>query len=118
MLDRMFSQHPTIYKYDRTWIGVVLGLVVSMCGVVIIYLLSLGNHFFKGTEVLSIGAIIRNINSLALLSKFLSLGCILNLAVFFIFINKDYFNIARGIIFATMLVSLPIIVVTIRGWFA
>jgi len=117
MLDRIFSQQPTIYKYDRMWIGVVLGLLVSTLGVVIIYLMSLGNHFFFGTETLSISTIIRNINSLMLLSKFLSLGCIVNLGVFFLFINRDYFNIARGIIFATMLVALPIIIVTVKSWF-
>ena len=117
MLDRIFSQQPTIYKYDRMWIGLILGLIVPTLGVLIVYFLSVVQHFTNGDEIISIAQLIRNINSVLLLTKFLSVGCILNLGVFFLFINRDYFNIARGIIFATMLVALPIIIVTVRSWF-
>jgi hypothetical protein len=117
MLDRIFPQHPTIYKYDRIWIGVILGLIVPTFGVVIVYLLSVVQHFTSGSDIISITILIQNINTVLLLTKFLSVGCILNLGVFFLFINRDYFNIARGIIFATMLVSLPIIVVSVKSWF-
>jgi hypothetical protein len=117
MLDKIFVQYPTIYKYDRTWIGVILGLIVPTLGVLIVYLLSVANHFVSGDDIISISILIRNINSVLLFTKFLSVGCILNLGVFFLFINRDYFNIARGIIFATMIVALPIIVVTVKGWF-
>ena len=118
MLDKIFSQYPTIHKWDRLWIGVILGLIVPNFGVLMIYLLSVANHFMVGAEIVTIPAIIHNINSVLLLTKFLSVGCMLNLGVFFIFINRNYFNIARGIIFATMLVSFPIIFTTIRSWFA
>lgn len=117
MFDRFFAQQPTIYKWDRTWIGVILGLIVPTLGIVIVYLLSVANHFASGEEIISIPQLVRNINSILLLTKFLSVGCILNLGVFFLFINRDYFNIARGIIFATMIVALPIIVVTVKSWF-
>jgi hypothetical protein len=117
MIDKIFSEHPTIYKYDRTWIGVILGLIVPTLGILIVYILSVFNHFVRGDDIISIPVLISNINSVLLLTKFLSVGCILNLGVFFLFINRDYFNIARGIIFATMLVAMPIIVVTVKSWF-
>ena len=113
MLNKMFSQNPTIYKYDRLWIGLVVGLIVPVTGVLLVYLLSVVNHY-----LLSIPTLIKNISSVLVLTKFLSVGCILNLGVFFLFINRDYFNIARGIIFATMLIAMPIIVLTVKGWFA
>ena len=118
MIDKIFAQHPTIHKYDRIWIGVVLGLIVPNFGIVMIYLLSVANHFMVGKAIIPITVIIHNIDSVELLTKFLSVGCMLNLGVFFLFINRDYFNIARGIIFATMLVSFPIIFTTIRSWLA
>ena len=118
MLDKLFAQHPTIFKYDRFGIGILVGLVVPLLGVVVVYLLSVANHFIVGDEVITIPQLIARIDSLLLLSKFLSVGCILNLGAFFLFINRDYYNIARGIIFATMLVALPIIAETVRGWFA
>jgi hypothetical protein len=117
MFDKIFPQQPTIYKYDRAWIGVVVGLLVPTLGILIVFLLSVINHFTTGDEIISIPRMIQNINTLLTLTKFLSVGCILNLGVFFLFINRDYFNIARGIIFATILVALPIIVVTVKGWF-
>jgi len=117
MFDRIFPQQPTIYKWDRAWIGVMLGLIVPTLGVIIVYLLSVANHFAAGESIISIPTMIRNITSLLVLTKFLSVGCVLNLAVFFLFINRDYFNIARGIIFATMLVAMPLIIVTIKSWF-
>ena len=118
MLDKLFAQHPTIFKYDRFGIGIVVGLVVPIFGVVVVYLLSIANHFITGDAVVTIPQLIAHIDSLVLLSKFLSVGCILNLGAFFLFINRDYYNISRGIIFATMLVALPIIFETIRNWFA
>lgn len=117
MFERIFPEQPTIYKYDKTWIGVLLGLLVPTLGVLIVYLLSVANHFMVGEEIISIPQLVSNINSVVLLTKFLSVGCILNLGVFFLFINRDYYNIARGIIFATMIVALPIIFVTVKSWF-
>lgn len=118
MFNKVFSSHPTIYKWDRIWIGVIIGLIVPTAGILIIYLLSVINHFMVGEAIVSISKLIKNINSLVLLTKFLSVGCILNLGVFYLFINRDYFNVARGIIFATMVVSFPIMYVTIKSWFA
>ena len=123
MLNKMFSQNPTIYKYDRLWIGLIVGLIVPATGVLLVYLLSVVNHylhlpFLASSEILSVPTLIKNISSVLVLTKFLSVGCILNLGVFFLFINRDYFNIARGIIFATMLIAMPIIVLTVKGWFA
>ncbi len=117
MFNKVFAEHPTIYKYDRTWIGILLGLLVPTLGIVIVYILSVINHFTTGDKIVSIPTLVSNINSLLLLTKFLSVGCILNLGVFFLFINRDYFNIARGIIFATMIVAMPIMFVTVKSWF-
>jgi hypothetical protein len=117
MLDKLFAQHPTIFKYDRFWFGLVIGLVVPTFGVLLVYLLSVANHFMTGDAIISITQLIANIRTLLLLTKFLSVGCILNLGVFFLFINRDYFNVARGIIFATVLVAVPVIFETVRQWF-
>ena len=117
MFNKVFASHPTIYKWDRTWIGVIIGLIVPTAGILIIYLLSVMNHFMIGEAIVSIPKLIKNINSLLLLTKFLSVGCILNLGVFYLFINRDYYNVARGIIFATMIVSFPIMYVTVKSWF-
>ena len=117
MLNKILPHHPTIYKYDRTWIGVVLGLLVPTSGILVVYLISVGNHFANGESIVPISTLISNIKSIALLSKFLSVGCILNLGVFFLFLNRNYINISRGVILATMLVAIPVIYLSIRDLF-
>lgn len=115
MLDKLFSQHPTIHKYDRMWIGVCTGLIVPCSGIPLVYFLSVARHYANGDDIISFTRLVGSISSALLLSKFLSVGCILNLGVFFLFINRNYFNIARGVILATMLVSLPVVVTTIKN---
>ena len=61
--------------------------------------------------------ILVSIKNISLLMKYMSVGCMLNLGVFYLFINKDYFNIARGIIFSTMLIAVPVIAEIVIGWF-
>ena len=119
MFDKVFAQHPTIYKYDRLWIGILLGLVTPCSGIFFIYLLSFVGHYADPThpDIIPIHTMIHSISDLSLLMKYLSVGCMLNLGVFYLFINRDYFNIARGIIFSTILISIPVIGTIVIGWF-
>ncbi|MBS1622448.1 MAG: hypothetical protein JSS76_03070 [Bacteroidetes bacterium] len=119
MFDKVLAPHPTIYKWDRTWIGLLLGLVVPFSGILVVYLISVGSHFFgEGKpDIVTLSQMIHSMRDIALLIRYMSVGCVLNLGVFYLFLNKDYFNVARGVIFATILISLPVIAGIIRSWF-
>ena len=119
MLNKILAPHPTIYKWDRTWIGTLLGLTVPFAGIFIVYMISVSSHYLDPArpDIVSLRQRLYSMRSLPLLMRYMSVGCMLNLGVFFLFINSDYYNVSRGIIFSTMLIALPVIVVIVINWF-
>lgn len=101
MLDKIFNPAPTFYKWDRFWVGLIPGVFCPLLAFVFFYLLQIGDISFTGY--------IRSVQSPELVSKIISFGCIVNLGVFFLFINRNYYNASRGVIGATMLWALPIV---------
>jgi hypothetical protein len=119
MIGKILQPHPTIYKYDRAWIGIVLGLIVPLSGILIVYLISLGNHYMAPghPDTISLERMFYSLRSITLLFRYMSVGCMLNLGVFYLFINRDYFNVSRGIIFSTILIAIPVMVTIVISWF-
>ena len=119
MLNRILAPHPTIYKWDRTWIGCLLGLIAPFAGILIVYLVSVSSHYFEegNPDIITFQQIISSMKNMQLLMRYLSVGCMLNLGVFYLFINRDYFNVSRGIIFSTMLIAIPVIAEIMMRWF-
>ena len=119
MFKKILQAHPTIYKYDRAWIGVVLGLIVPLSGILIVYLISLGNHYMAPghPDTISMERMLQSTRNFTVLFRYMSVGCMLNLGVFYLFINKDYFNVSRGIIFSTILIAIPIMITIVTSWF-
>ena len=102
MLRKILQPHPTIYKYDRTWIGILLGLIVPLAGIGIVYLISLGNHFLRvdKPDIITSKQLLRSMSDFVLLMRYMSVGCMLSLGVFFLFINRDYFKITISKVFS------------------
>jgi len=103
MLDRMLNPTPTIYKWDNFLIGFLPALILPIFAFGFFYVLQM-----KG---MSWEAYVASVKIPSIAAKILSFGCILNLAFFFLVINRNYYNAARGVIGATILWSLPIIYV-------
>ena len=88
-------------RYDRMYIGIIAGLVVPV--------LSLFVFNLTAFEDLSVGEFFRHIINRGKLSGILSLGVIPNLLVFFIFIWLNYLYSARGVIAATLVYGLVVV---------
>lgn len=101
MLDRMFNQQNTIYKWDKISIGFLCGLLGTVIGVLLFYVAKSGEVTFE--------EYLKMLQNKTFLSPILSLGCVVNMFVFFLFLRKDYYNAARGVILATFLWAIPII---------
>ena len=101
MLDRILNPAPTIYKWDRFFTGFFPGLFCPLLAFVFFYLLQM--------KEMSLTAFVHHSMIPDILSKILSFGCIINLGVFFLFINSSYYNAARGVIGATICWGLPVI---------
>lgn len=114
MAKNFFSQYPTFYKYDRFWIGLLIGLLVPLLGIFIVFGYGWGRHVLFQADMVPLSTLLQSARSLPRLSSFMSVGCILNLGVFYYFLNKDYFNVGKGVIMATIIISIPVVINVIR----
>jgi hypothetical protein len=102
MLDKLFNPSRTIYKWDRFWVGFLPALICPLLGIVFFYIIKFSNMPFHDYLVLA--------KNPTILSPMLSFGAIINLFIFFPFIWNDHYNAARGVIGATILYVIPILV--------
>ncbi len=83
-------------KYDNRIVGLVLGLLLPLTIVVVYY-------FVSANEGQAFGNFIERSESAGVLEKMLSLGCILNLVLVYIFSALHRFHSMRGGLLATMI---------------
>lgn len=102
MLDRILNPTPTIHKWDKFWTGFIPGLVCPLLAFGMFYIVQMGK--------MSLEYYIHTVMYPEMLAKILSFGCIINLGVFFLFISRDYYNAARGVIMATILYAIPVLI--------
>ena len=102
MLDRMFNPTNTIYKWDRFWVGFIPGILGPLFGILFFYAWQFSDRSFQTYVGMA--------KSPTILSPLLSFGVIINLFIFFPFIWNDRYNAARGVIGATILYAVPILV--------
>lgn len=101
MLERILNPARTIYKWDRFYVGFLPALFCPLLAFLFFYTFQM--------KLMSFEFYLQTVKSPDLMAKILSFGCILNLAIFFLFIDRNYYNASRGVIGATLLWALPII---------
>ena len=102
MLDKLFNPSPTFYKWDRFWVGFLPGLIGPLLGILFFYVARFSDQPF--TYYLHMA------QKPSVLSPLLSFGAVINLFIFFPFIWNHYYNAARGVIGATILYMIPILI--------
>ena len=85
-------------------IGLLIGLISNAIGVYL-YL-----FFLSGVKKLSIESTFQVTIEQGLIGNIIILGALLNLAVFFIFLKKKKYYRARGVILATLIAAIVILV--------
>ena len=90
-------------RWNKLWTGLLTGTVLPLAVFFLVYLFVYSNmpwgHFLK--YALTTGT----------LPKMLSLCAIPNLALFYFFLNKEYWRATRGVIAAMLLCTLAVIVI-------
>lgn len=102
MLERILNPTPTFYKWDKFWVGFFPAILLPLLSFVFFYLLQMND--------MPLAVYLQTVKTPDMLSKILSFGCIINLGIFFLFISRDYYNAARGVIGATILYGIPIVI--------
>ncbi len=87
---------------DSMIIGVIAGLLGPTLGILIFYFSNFSDQAFGDFLHVSV--------SQKLLSPLLSLCAIINLGIFYLFLQFDYLYTARGIILSTLIYGLTIVV--------
>ena len=82
-------------------IGFIIGLLANILGI-IIYILLFSKEGFEGT--------IKSAINFSFIGKLVSLGAILNLVVFFILIKMNEDHKARGVLLATLMAAIIVII--------
>ncbi len=83
------------YKYNKLFIGLILGLIIPIITLLI--------FTFIKSESVNVIHYLKFVMRMSLMSNVLSLCAIPNLAIFYFFINKEYYYSGRGVILATII---------------
>ena len=90
-------------RWNKFWVGFVLGVFLPMLIFFSIYLIGYSKSPFE--------EFIRQTRMMLVLPKIMSLCVIPNLAVFYFFLNKEFWYATRGVITATLLCTFAIIAI-------
>ncbi|MFO7617070.1 MAG: hypothetical protein R6V75_07445 [Bacteroidales bacterium] len=90
-------------KWNSVWLGLAAGLLVPMA--------ALTAYYFARFSGLNLADFIKVYRNLGILTHVISLAVIPNLLVFFGFIQKNYLLAARGVLAATFLFTLIVVII-------
>ena len=90
-------------RWNKFWTGLALGIVLPFVFFLLVYLIGYSKTPFG--EFLEFAFVIRA------LPKIFSLCVIPNLAIFYLFLNKEYWYATRGVITATLLCTLAVVAI-------
>ena len=92
----------SISKYNRLIFGLIPGIIIPVITIFIFSLFKSG-----ATDFVSY---VEFVISISMLSNILSLCALPNLAIFYFFLNKEYYYSVRGVIFATLIWALLVVI--------
>ena len=110
MLDRILNPTRTIHKWDNFWTGFVLALVSPWLGFLLVYCMVFIYSNFRGNSGFDFNMYLSALRQSSTFLKVSTLSCFGNAALFFFFINKEYFNAARAVVITTMLYIMAILI--------
>jgi hypothetical protein len=90
-------------KNKNTIIGIVTGLICSIVGLVLVLL-----FFGKGN---SLNDSLQIALSQGVFAKLMSMGAILNLGAFFLFLKQEQDSRAQGVLVATVVVAITTLII-------
>ena len=90
-------------RWNKFWIGLALGIVLPVIALLLVY--------FFGYRITTFGKFIEFAIKMHALPKIISLCVIPNLAIFYLFLNKEYWYATRGVIAATLLCTVTVLAI-------
>jgi len=82
-------------KYNRIWIGFIVGLIFPILGLLVLYLFDSSYHSLSNFFILSY--------KLGVMTNLLSISLLANLIAFYFFLNKEWYYAVRGVMIAVLI---------------
>ena len=89
-------------KADKIWVGILAGIILPLIIMGIVYVSSYG--------YLTVPQFLRKMVFASIILKLLSLCAVVNLGAFFLFYRIEHDRAARGVIFATLVLAIVVVV--------
>ena len=110
MLDEILNPTPTIYKWDRFWVGFLPALVLPVISFLIFYAVTYAYAKYNQHMILDFTTFLHTMKGATVFLRTSTLCCIPNAAVFFFLIQRNYNNASRAVVITTMLYVIAIVV--------
>ena len=110
MLDRLFNPAPTIYKWDRFWVGFLPALIMPFVSLFVLYGIIAFSSQYLHHEHFGFDVFLHAMQSSLYFLRTSTLCCIPNAAIFFFLIKKNYNNASRAVVVTTMLYVIIIVI--------
>jgi hypothetical protein len=88
-------------RFDSLILGLIIGLFVPALCVIMFY--------YSSFTLVSFQYFLKHSMQIDVLPKLISLGAVPNLGVFFLFLWRNHYYSARGVIFATFLLAFGVV---------
>jgi len=100
-------------KFKNTrWLGLLSGFIGPFIGSCLYYLYYLNEAHYTGVDQpLSLVGFLQYSYHYHLLIQVLTIGSLLNIALFFLFIKLDWLRSARGVLLATVFYIIPFVLI-------
>jgi hypothetical protein len=94
-----------MHRWNKLRIGLIVGLLLPI--------LIFAGYYLIWYSQISLGEFLQTSVRMKALPKILSLCVFPNLAIFYFFLNREYWYSARGVIIATLLCAVGVIILKI-----
>mgnify|MGYP001052757004 CR=1 FL=1 len=89
-------------KFDKIWVGILAGIVLP--------LVVMGIFYLSSYSYITVPQFLRQMVFASIILKLLSLCAVVNLGAFFLFYRVEHDKAARGVIFATLVLAIVVVV--------
>lgn len=89
-------------KYNNMGLGLIIGIAAPLMTALVFYLASYSD--------IKLGTFVSRLWQINILMPIISLCAVVNLGIFFLFMRKDKYASARGIILATLIYAVMVLI--------
>jgi hypothetical protein len=110
MLDKLLNPSPTIYKWDRFWVGFLPALFLPLLSMLALYgILAFASNYSNG-EPFPFSTFYHAMQSNLYFLRISTVCCMPSAALFFFFIKQNYNNASRAVVITTMVYVILIVI--------